>query len=248
MLKFLSFLSLHVDAGRGRKRTGQSFTVKRLLQPRSGRISADPSGTNLITRRPFSYKVDTSVSYVATTLKSNYAAVFPDLTVSKIKGVRIDRISAWGAIFNGATEPVYLAVGDYYSAKDVGGANSRSRLNCQPKLMTGQCDEDTLISFEGCAHLHIVGVVYLEREVFPGKPAFDSAVGAPGKLPLNGTTLLPPGSMNVRTTSDVRPTQPVRTGVASADPVTSDGSATTATCCQHSMSVGSAASAAPVPL
>jgi hypothetical protein len=171
------------------------MTMKRVMQPRSVRISADPSGTNLITRRNFSYKVDTAKAYNSTSLQSNYPTVFPDLTQSQIRGVRIDRISVWGSDTGGVPENVFLSVGKFYSQKDVGGLNQRARLCCLPRLYQGECDETTLIRFEGALHLHIVGVVYLEREGFPGAPATSSAQAQPqlsagptelGKLPMNG--------------------------------------------------------------
>lgn len=195
---------------RMRGRPGQSQTLKRLLQPRSSKISADPSGTNLITRRPFSYKVEVTSAYNSTTLKSNYAVVFPDLVVAKILGVRIDRVSVWGGVLDGAQPNVYLGVGDFYAARDIGGANARARLNCLPRLISGQCDEDTLISYEGASHLHIQGVVYIRREEFPGKPAFDSRTNGLGVLPPGptGSSSTPGSTVSSESTTATRPSQP----------------------------------------
>jgi len=158
--------SLSLQVKRNRKGPRQSVSFKRVLQPQNVKIGADPSGTNLITKRPFSYKVDVTESYNSTTLASNYAAIFPDLVTDKITGVRIDRVAVWGDLAQSST---YLTVGKYYSRKDTAGKNQRARLCCLPKLHDSQCDETTLIKYQGATALMVSGVVYLKREALPGE-------------------------------------------------------------------------------
>jgi len=157
--------SLSLQGKRTRKGPRQSVSFKRVLQPQNVKIGADPSGTNLITKRPFSYKVGVTEAYNSTTLASNYAAVFPDLVTDKITGVRIDRVAVWG----GSDSTTYLTVGKYYSRRDTAGKDAHARLCCLPKLHDPQCDETTLIRYEGAKTLMISGVVYLKREALPGE-------------------------------------------------------------------------------
>jgi len=111
-------------------------------------------------------------AYASTSLVSNYATIFPDLVTEKIDTVRIDRIAVWGGT---DLEPVYLTVGKFYSRKDVSGVNHRARLCCMLSRDRGQCDENTLIKFQGATHLSISGVVYLKREALPGETAVEVA-------------------------------------------------------------------------
>lgn len=154
---------------RRRQRGSRNATSLRVLQPRTARISADPSSTNLIVKRPFSYKVEVGTLYNSTSLQSSYASVFPEYNAAMIKGCRIDRVAVWGSDALEATE-VYLSVGQFFSRRDTNGKNHRSRICCIPKLEQGQSDETTLIAYEGGALLHIEGVVYLQRETLPGSP------------------------------------------------------------------------------
>jgi len=158
--------SLSLQGKRTRKGPRQSVSFKRVLQPQNVKIGEDPSGTNLITKRPFSYKVGVAEAYNSTSLVSNYAAVFPDLVTEKITGVRIDRIAVWGGTNSSS---VYLTVGKYYSRRDTSGKHAHARLCCLPKLHDSQCDENTLIKYQGAATLMISGVVYLKRESLPGE-------------------------------------------------------------------------------
>jgi hypothetical protein len=140
--------------------------MKRVLQPRHVKVNADPTGTNLIVRRPFSYKLESPLTYDTTTLASSYAKVFPEYNIGVIRGARIDRVAAWGSDGDGAP-PLYLAVGDFFSRRDVGGRNQRPRVCYIPKLEQGQSDESTVIVFSGAELIHISGVVYLDRENIP---------------------------------------------------------------------------------
>lgn len=145
--------------------------MKRVLQPRKIKVNADPSSTNLIVKRPFSYKVQTTTAYTSQTLGGSYAAVFPELNTARIRGCRIDRIAVWGSDTD-TQPPLYLAVGDFFSRRDIAGKNQRARICCIPKLEEGQSDENTTIVFSGAVLIHIQGVVYLDREFIPTTSGF----------------------------------------------------------------------------
>lgn len=140
--------------------------MKRVLQPRTIKVNADPSSTNLIVKRPFSYKVETSVLYASQKLVDSYAAVFPELNTDKIRGCRIDRVAVWGSDTD-SQPPLYLAVGDFFSRRDIAGKNQRARICCVPKLEEGQSDENTSIVYSGAVLIHIEGIAYLDRETIP---------------------------------------------------------------------------------
>jgi len=186
-------LSRPVGRSTRRATRAGAYAAKRLMNVTSVNVNPDPRSTSLITIRPFSYKVSVTVDYNSTTLLSSYAAIFPDLVTSGIKGVRIDRIAVWGT--QTAATPIYLSFGRYFSRKDVGGANHRSRICCIPKMEKGENDESTLISYKGAEEIHISGVVYVLRESFaPVQSGTVSGIPSStfGTLPLNGSSPTPP--------------------------------------------------------
>jgi len=157
----------------GTKRNGKSMMNSRVLQSVSARTNPDPSGTNYITRRPFSYKVTVALDPASTTVKSNYTTIFPDLNTTAITRVRLDKVSVWGSSVPTAPtieKTVYLEVGDDFSRSDQPGANQRACITCIPRLIDGGANEDTIIKFTNADLIHLQGVVYVRRASQPTTP------------------------------------------------------------------------------
>lgn len=164
-----------MTGGRGRGRRGRRTTrrtrigrrrmPKSLIQTVHVRAGFDPSSTNLITRRNFSYKLPTDGSHQNFTLKSAYSTVFPDLQVSAILGCRIDKIVCWSS--NSTESPVYLSFGSEFSRRDDPGKNHRAVVACVPTKVNWTGHPDVPITTYGAHLIHVTGVVLTQRAAIP---------------------------------------------------------------------------------
>lgn len=146
-----------------RRNNGQNMS--RITQSRNVRANPDPPSTNLITKRPFSYRIPTGTELQALKLVNSYASVFPDLVNTAIARVRIDRVQVWGLETN--AEAVFLEVGKDFSRRDDPGRNHRATIACVPRLIDGGANEETVITFSGASSVLIQGVAYCRRASLP---------------------------------------------------------------------------------
>lgn len=165
-----------------RQRRRTNMTVDRMTQSRRGFSSPDPSGTNFITRRPFSYKVTTPLTTQSLKLSTQYSVLFPDLNITAIQRVRIDRVTVWGTTVpddSTSEKTVFLEVGDDFSRADQPGVNQRAHITCIPRLIDGGANEETVIKFANARLLHIQGVVMTRRATMPSIALTDTTQTAP---------------------------------------------------------------------